>query len=179
VEAVFAKHKGRLPYDALKELVYTEAVLNETLRLHPPAPMIGRQPVEDVEITAAGKTFTIPKGCQVFVHIAAMHRDPEHWGANAEDFEPSRFLASNGVQAEAMKKRHAAAFLPFSMGPRHCVGNIFAMMEAKIILAYLVRDYRFDVTPGQKIVGEYKITWRPKNGILMRISKKQTVTPKN
>lgn len=110
------------------QLPYTVAVLHEALRLCPPAPAIGRLAMRDVVVDG----FRIPQGTNVVVACYALHRDPELWD-EPETFDPERF------SADRSEGRSRWQYLPFGAGPRSCVGDHFAMLEATLGLAAIVR----------------------------------------
>nr|XP_054759898.1 cytochrome P450 4c3-like [Lytechinus pictus] len=102
---------------------YVNCVVKESLRLMPTVPGIVRNLEDDIIVD--GKV--VPKGTSIFVNIVGVHRDPEQFPDPAR-FDPDRFLPDNSA------KRHPFAFIPFSAGPRNCIGQRFAMMEVKVIL---------------------------------------------
>ncbi|CAK1603800.1 unnamed protein product [Parnassius mnemosyne] len=118
--------------DDLPKLKYLEAVIKETLRLYPPVPHIVRKVEKDLTLPSG---VTLVKKTGVVVSIWAMHRNPKYWGPDAEKFQPNRFL--NG------RTYHPYAFMPFSNGPRNCLGYQYAMMSMKTVLATLLRNYKF------------------------------------
>ncbi|XP_065301003.1 cytochrome P450 4C1-like isoform X1 [Dermacentor albipictus] len=114
----------------MKELKYLECVIKECQRLFPSVPIIGRESVEDFKLG----DHIIPKGTTIDVFIYALHRDPEVF-PDPERFDPSRFLPEN------ISNRHSHAFIPFSAGSRNCIGQRFAAMELKIILATILWNF--------------------------------------
>jgi cytochrome P450 len=136
------------------KLAYTKSVLEEALRLYPPAWAFERQ------ATAPDRLgdFDIEKGAIVGIAPYVIHRHPAHW-ENPDAFDPSRFAA------EKSASRARYAYLPFGGGPRTCIGNHFAMMEAQIILAMIVRDHRVALDPSHEVGIDPRITLRPKTGI--------------
>lgn len=128
-----------LPLDApvtpehLLKLTYVEQVIRETLRLFPAAPYMLRFCKADTPISKC----TIPRGAIVIVSLYTMHRNKEIWGEDADEFNPDHF------SAEQMSKRNPSAFAPFSLGPRNCIGMRYAYISMKIMLATLMRHYRF------------------------------------
>jgi cytochrome P450 len=138
-------------------LVYTEQVIQEGMRLFPPAWMLARSPVADDELAG----YHIPARSLVFVSPWIIHRNPEVW-EDPEGFDPDRFAPG----ADAGRDRFA--FFPFGGGPRICIGQGFAMQEAKLMLATIVQRYRLDLVPGFRVVPETAVTLRPKYGIFMR-----------
>ena len=115
--------------DALKELKYVDCVIKEVLRLHPSAPLISREIGEDIEI----KGVAYPKNSTVVISILAMQRDERNW-TDPLTFKPERFLHADG-------QRNPFAFVPFSGGPRNCIGQRFAMMELKLTLYHLLLNF--------------------------------------
>ncbi|CAF1581794.1 unnamed protein product [Adineta ricciae] len=143
----------------LSLLTYTEAVLKESLRLHQPVPTLVRKVVEDNTLTASdGKKIHLKKGTDILVDIYGLHHSELYWSEPMK-FDPSRFTG-----------RHADTLLPFSAGPRSCIGQNFAMLEAKVMLAMLVKHFHFELVPGQKHVPEIVITMRPKYGMWTKLS---------
>src|ERR1700691_5153966 len=133
-------------------------VVREAIRLYPPAPQFGREPTHDVCI---GK-YRVPQGSLVAVNTYALQRD-ERFFADPERFDPERF-------AKGWEERIPRyAYLPFGGGPRVCIGNGFAMMEARLIVATMAQQWQLLLEPGQEIVPVQLVTVRPKNGIRMRL----------
>lgn len=133
----------RLPSaDDVSSLPLLGAVVNEALRLYPPAPNVSRVCVRDCELPCASLpagVLRIARGTVCYVPFGSIHRDAELW-PNPDAFDPSRWLPHAGDAPGAPPPRlaHPLAFLPFSVGPRNCVGSTFALLEARIILAVLV-----------------------------------------
>ena len=147
--------RGRAPAFAdLDDLPYTRAVFEEALRLYPPAWVISRKPVEDDVVGG----YRIPAGSTVLLSPYVTHRHPRLW-ANPEAFDPERFY-----QASA-RDRPAYAYFPFGGGPRKCIGNGFAMMEARLVLATLAQRYRLRLVQDRPVEIEPLVTLRPKYGI--------------
>jgi cytochrome P450 len=140
----------------LAALPYNEQVVKEAMRLYPPAPGAARQPVEDVRVG----NYTLPQGALINVSIYAAHHDPALY-PDPERFDPERFTP------EAEKARHRYAYLPFGGGPRICIGNSFAMMEARLILATMVQHTAPELVAGQTITPVQMVTVRPKDGMRM------------
>ena len=136
------------PEDVLA-LPYTQAVVNETLRLYPPAYITGREAVRDTTIGGS----PIPKGHIVLISMYTTHRDPRFF-PEPDDFRPERWL--DGLE----KRLPRGAFIPFGLGSRKCIGSSFAMMEAALLLATIARRWRFELEPGE--IGTHpSITLRP------------------
>ncbi|KAH8332680.1 hypothetical protein KR074_009140 [Drosophila pseudoananassae] len=120
-------------YEDLQKLVYLDRVLNETLRLIPPIPLIPRQVKDDFQLSNG---VLVPKGLVVAIDIFNVHRNKDHWGPDADNFNPDHFLPDN------VRERHPYAFIPFSKGKRNCIGWRYALMSAKIALAKTLRNYK-------------------------------------
>ncbi len=139
----------------LPQLKYTTQVIEEAMRMYPPAWVTDRQAAVDDEI----KGHQIPKGTMVVLAIYALHHDPKFWD-DPEVFQPERFAAEHRKQ---MNSNYS--YLPFGGGPRLCIGNSFAMMEMQLVLAYYLRKYGIQLAsqaPPQMLP---LVTLRPKNGI--------------
>ena len=152
---------GRLPNAAdVKALPYMERVLKESMRLFPPAWTTGREAVEDVEIGG----HAIPKGAQILISQWVVHRDPR-WFPNPEGFDPDRWTP------ERVKDLPRYAYFPFGGGPRICIGNHFAMMEATLILAIIIQRWQLELLPGQRLELSPSVTLRQKGpGLRVRLA---------
>jgi cytochrome P450 len=154
--------EGRTPEPTdLAKLPYTEMVIRESLRLYPPAPAVAREPVEDV--TLAG--YRIGKGSLLSVNTYALHRDARFY-TDPERYDPERF--SFGWEERIPRY----AYLPFGAGPRVCIGNAFAMMEARLILATVAQRYKLSLEPNQKVVPVQVITVKPKGPVWMKLQRR-------
>lgn len=140
------------------QLKYTRWVVDEGLRLYPPAWVIGRKPLEDIELDG----FLIPKGANILMVTYVIHRDPEYWD-EPDQFIPERFSPEN----ESGREKYC--YFPFGGGPRLCIGYQFALYEMQILLATLARKYSFALAPGFQPVMDPLITLRPKGGMKMII----------
>ena len=149
----------------LPNLPYTDMVLREALRLYPPAPGVAREPIEDV--TLGG--YVIPKGSLVNILSFAIQRDTRFF-VDPERFDPARFAPG----WEQRIPRYA--YLPFGGGPRICIGNAFAMMEARLILAVLAQRWRLTLEPNQVIRPVQLVTVRARDGIRMRLAPRRRST---
>ena len=143
-----------------KALEYTRLVLDEALRLYPPAWVFERQAIE--ADTLGG--YPIEAGSIVGILPYVMHRHPEHW-EKPDVFDPERF------RPERAAGRPRYAYLPFGGGPRFCVGNNFALLEAQLLLAMIIRDQKITLDPTHPIVVDPVITLRPKTGIMVTRSR--------
>lgn len=125
-------------YDLVMSLPYLEGVIKETLRMYPPVPRIQRRLTNAQQYNLAG--ITIEHDQMIEIPTIALHYNPVYW-PEPEVFRPERFLPENRDQLNPY------AFLPFSTGPRNCVGMRFALQESKFSLARLLLRYRFKATP--------------------------------
>ncbi len=153
---------GQAPRFAdLEQLPYTRMVFEEALRLYPPAFSLTRVAVADDRVGP----HRIPKGAMVTLSPWVTHRDPRLW-PDPERFDPDRFLP------EAVRQRHKFAYFPFGGGPRVCIGNSFALMEGRLILAALAQRYRLRLEPGHPVEPQGRITLRPRHGMPMTIEER-------
>lgn len=143
------------------KLVVTQQVLKESMRLFPPAPQIGRSALKDHMLgphkIAAGTAVTIP------IYAIQRHR---HYFPDPDRFDPTRFAPEREA---AISRYH---YMPFGAGPRICIGMAFAMMEASIILATLIRAARFEAAPGHQPEPVARVTLVPRGGMPMRVTRR-------
>jgi cytochrome P450 len=154
---------GRTPsVGDLPRLRYAEMVILESMRLYPPVYAFGRQATEEVTLGA----FRVPKGTTVIMSQWVVQRDPRFF-RGPEQFRPERW-------ADDLARRIPKfAYFPFGGGPRLCIGNTFAMMEAVLILATMAQQYQFRLMPGQRVVPRPTVTLRPARGIVGVVAKRQ------
>jgi cytochrome P450 len=148
----------------LPNLPYTEMIVREAIRLFPPAPFFGRQPIEDV--TVGG--WEIPKGSLIVVSTYALHRDRRFF-PEPEQFNPDRFAAGWEERISRF------AYLPFGGGPRVCIGNGFAMMEARLVLATVAQRCKLLLESNAEIAPKQLVTLRPSRAVRMRVEKRAEV----
>jgi cytochrome P450 len=160
-----------LTHERLNELVICDAVLQESLRLYPPAPFISRRCIREHFIGSEGhRQIRIPEGGEVLVNTYILHRREEFWPQPLE-FDYKRWMR-DPVTGLKPKLAHPFCYLPFAAGPRNCIGQNFALLEAKVMLAMLVQRCHFELEPGQKIVPDVRITMRPKYGLRAKITQR-------
>jgi cytochrome P450 len=145
-----------------RRLPYTRAVVKETMRLLPPAWIIGREAIEDVQI---GR-WTIPKGSQVLAPQSLVHVD-ERWYEKPDEFRPERWI--EGIEDDLPRY----AYFPFGGGPRVCIGNYFAMMESILVIATMAQHYEVKNVSPEPLRTTPAVTQRPATKIEMRIKKHQ------
>jgi cytochrome P450 len=150
---------GRPPRLAdLPRLSYLLQVFKESLRLYPPVYLFSRQASQPVVIGG----HALPEGTVVFTSPYTIHRRADLW-PDPLRFDPSRFTP------EAEEARPRQAFLPFSAGPRVCIGNHFALMEGPLVLATMLQHARFELLSSQPIAPEPSATLRPRGGVPVRV----------
>jgi cytochrome P450 len=139
-----------LSVEDVPRLRYTEAVVNESLRLHPPAYVLGREAIRGT--TVGG--HRVPRGWTVFLAQSILHRDPRYW------HEPDKFLPERWLDGST-KDLPKFVYFPFGGGPRICIGNTFAMMETVVVLAEVARRFHFERTDSEPLEPMPSITVRP------------------
>src|SRR3954462_3832276 len=159
VEAV--TQAGLLREAEVEALSYTRQVVQEAMRLYPPAPVVVRAATRDVSLGAD----VIQAGSPPYIPIYAIHRHQLLWD-EPDTFDPDRFAP------EAVKVRHRYAYLPFGAGPRICIGMSFALLEAVLILATLLRSVRLELRPNYVPELKQRITLRPAAGMPMRLDRR-------
>lgn len=158
---------GRPPtFDDYTRLGYTLQAFKETLRLYPPVYFFSREATTDVEIGG----HVLPRGTVVFFSPYATQRRPDLW-AEPERFDPDRFTP------EAEGSRQRLSWFPFGAGPRICIGNHFALVEGTLVLATLLGKARFELAQPGEVDVEPSATLRPRNGMPMRVHRRQRGEP--
>jgi cytochrome P450 len=142
--------------EQLDRLVYTKAVLQEAMRLRPPAGVVIRKLIRDTTLQG----HSLKAGSLAVVSIFNIHHHPDLWGV-PEAYDPERFID---------KKIDKYHFLPFGIGSRFCIGNHFAMMETTLLLAMLLRNFNFMLCTEQEPEIEMAVTVRPKGGLRLKVS---------
>ncbi|MGV1906102.1 cytochrome P450 [Agrobacterium cavarae] len=148
---------GEARPEHIGELNYLRQVFSEAMRLYPPAPIITRTALKGFKLG----DYLVPEGTVMFVPIYAVHHHAAIWN-EPEKFDPDRFLT------DATKARHRYAYMPFGAGPRVCIGNAFAVMEAVAVLAVILQKLRLrtdGITPEPLM----KVTLRPKTSLKMKV----------
>ncbi|CAH3020939.1 unnamed protein product [Porites evermanni] len=163
VESFFERRSNVLTVDDLKEFRFLECVLKESQRLFPSVPFFSRSTSEDCQLGG----YFIPKGTTIGVSTFALHRNPEVWPAPLV-FDPDRFLPGN------IQGRHPFAFLPFSAGPRNCIGQRLAFLEEKLVLAHVLRHFEIQSTQAVDDIHLcVKFVLRSKEGVFVTLVHRQ------
>jgi cytochrome P450 len=150
---------GQLPkVEHLARLTYTRMVIEEALRLYPPAWIFGRKAIVDDEIGG----YAIPAKSIIVLSPYITHRHPAFW-ENPEVFDPERFIPKHSAD------RPHFAYFPFGGGPRMCIGNNFALMEMQLILATVAQRYTLRLVPGHPVEPEAFLSLRPRYGLPMTL----------
>ncbi|WP_438000336.1 cytochrome P450 [Sorangium sp. So ce185] len=142
----------------LAKMDYAKMVIQEAMRLYPPSWLLPRVAKEDDEICG----YPVRAGATVIVSQYVMHHDPAFW-EDPERFDPERFTP------ERSASRPRYSFMPFGGGPRQCIGNLFAIMEAQILLAVLLRRLRTRLVPGRPVSPQAVTTLRPRHALTMTL----------
>uniref|UniRef100_A0A182VYB0 Cytochrome P450 n=1 Tax=Anopheles minimus TaxID=112268 RepID=A0A182VYB0_9DIPT len=136
-------------HEILKQMEYLDLVIKESQRLCPVAAVFGRKTTGPIQLDE----FVIPKGFILLLNPFTLHRKKEFWGPNADKFDPDNFLP------ERVKARHPYAYLPFSGGPRGCIGNRYAMMSLKIMLSQILKNFKLTTEiPYEKLDFKFKVS---------------------
>jgi cytochrome P450 len=153
---------GQSPtFDILRRLEYCEMVIQEAMRLFPPAYTMGREPIQPYELGG----YSIPAGSTFLISQWVLHRDPRFF-PNPEAFEPERWTES------FTKSLPPFAYFPFGGGRRLCIGKAFAMTEAILLLATIAQRFQLSLVPDHPIALLTSVTLRPKNGMKMVVRKR-------
>ena len=158
-EARAVMDPGKIYLSALKKLQVTRDVFRETLRLYPPVPMMVREATKCEHF----RDRDVKPGSQIVLSPWHLQRHERIWD-NPDGFDPARFKTDNGKQGLR------TAYMPFSAGARVCTGSSFAMAEGPLILALLVRAFRFETVPGREAMPVAHLTVRGKDGIWLRLT---------
>ncbi|XP_067134662.1 cytochrome P450 4C1-like [Centruroides vittatus] len=163
LQEIFGENTNKsITSEELKRMKYLECIIKETLRIYPPVPLIVRKNPSDIKVG----DYILPANSSLIINIYGIHHNPTVF-ENPEVFDPDRFLP------EHCEKRHPFAFVPFSAGPRNCIGQRFAMMEMKTVLANVLRHFRVkSLDHRDKIFESGDVILRPKFGIRMIIKRR-------
>lgn len=155
LDSIFHGEEREITPEDINNMKYLERVVKETLRVYTIVPGIARNLTKEIEIDG----HPIPSNVMVIMHLYELHKDPEQF-PNPDVFDPDRFLPENS------QKRHPYSFIPFSAGPRNCVGQKFGMRNSRCLVAALLRKYKVkSETSPEEVQCFNEIVLRPQNGL--------------
>ncbi|KAJ4844850.1 hypothetical protein Tsubulata_031232 [Turnera subulata] len=155
--------KGQLPdNDTLPHLKMLTMVIHETLRLYPPGAFVSREALEETQVG----DIVVPKGVCLWTLIPSLHRDPEIWGPDANEFKPERF--SEGVSKAC---NYPGTYIPFGLGPRTCLGKKFATVQLKVLLSMILSKFKFTLSPNYRHCPAYRMIVEPGQGVQILLQK--------
>ncbi|MFJ8061464.1 cytochrome P450 [Streptomyces sp. NPDC096142] len=154
-------------YDQVAKLRYVRRVLDESLRLWPTAPAYAREAIRDTELAG---THPMRRGAWALILTPMLHRAPEVWGPDAEEFDPDRF------DAKAVRSRAPHTFKPFGTGARACIGRQFALHEATLVLGLLLRRYELRPEPTYRLRVTERLTLMPE-GLRLHLDRRTASAP--
>ncbi|HTK03977.1 MAG TPA: cytochrome P450 [Candidatus Eisenbacteria bacterium] len=161
-EAVAAFGAGVPTFETMRRLPFSRWTIMEAMRLYPPVWLFARTATADLDLPSGHRVYA---GDNILICPYTLHRDPVLW-PDPEKFDPERFSEARSAG------RHRTAYVPFSAGPRQCIGNEFALMEAAIILSMTCRDWRLGFARARAPEPEPSVTLRPKDGMPMTLTRR-------
>ncbi|XP_025830141.1 probable cytochrome P450 6a23 [Agrilus planipennis] len=164
VTSVLERHNGVITYEALIEMEYLNRVIDETLRKYPAVSILFRKCAQDYHVE--GTNITIEKGVIACISILGIHMDPEYY-PNPEVFDPERFTEIN------KSKRPPCTYLPFIEGPRNCIALKFGLLQVKLALANILKNFKFSINSktGIPVMDSKAFTYRFSSDIYVDFEK--------
>jgi cytochrome P450 len=153
---------GLIDYESLSKMKMVTMVIQEALRLYPPAAFVSREALDETRIGH----ISVPKGVCTWTLIPTLHRDPDIWGSDANEFKPERF--ANGVSSACNIPQ---TYIPFGLGPRLCLGRNFAMVQLKLVLALVVSKFTFTLSPKYRHSPDFRMIVEPGHGVHILIQR--------
>lgn len=154
---------GDIPtFEEVGELQFSRQVIEEALRLYPPVWLYSRTAVADDKVGS----YDIPAGTNIFITPYYLHRHPDYW-VEPEKFTPDRF------SPDEVKKRHKFVFIPFSAGPRRCIGDYFSIVEMQIHLGTMAKKFKLEFVNENPVELDPQVNLRSKYNIMMKLTKRQ------
>ncbi|KAL0389181.1 UNVERIFIED_CONTAM: cytochrome [Sesamum calycinum] len=155
--------KGQtVDYDMIRKMKQLTMVINESLRLYPPVTVVSREAFKDMKFG----NIDVPKGMNVWTYVLTSHTDPEIWGPDAYEFNPERF--ANGITG-ACKFPHL--YMPFGVGPRVCLGQNLALVELKVLIALILSNFSFTLSPSYVHSPALSLVIEPGHGVNLYVKK--------
>uniref|UniRef100_A0A2N9FED0 Cytochrome P450 n=1 Tax=Fagus sylvatica TaxID=28930 RepID=A0A2N9FED0_FAGSY len=155
--------KGQNPNaDMLRKMKQLTMVIHESLRLYPPVAVVSREAFKDMKFG----DIHVPKGVNLWTLVLTLHTDPEIWGPDAYNFNPDRF--ANGITGAC---KHPHLYMPFGVGPRVCLGQNLAMIELKILIALILSNFSFSLSPSYSHSPALTLVIEPKHGVNLLVKK--------
>ena len=159
----FPNKDSKLDKDSIEKLRYLDTVLKESLRLLPAVPLVGRKTLDEFELNG----LVVPSGVTFIINFYSLHRKKEFWGADADQFNPERF------SKEQESQREPNIFLPFSSGPRNCIGKHYATSAMKIFLIKFLKNYKVSTDlKYEELRLKADITLKVCNDIILKVVKR-------
>ena len=163
LDSIFQGSDRKATIKDIQEMKYLDRCIKEALRLYPSVSFIGRLTSETIHLDE----YEVPAGTTIGIHIYHLHRD-ERYFPDPEKFDPDRFLPEN------IAKRHPYSYIPFSAGPRNCIGQKFAMFEEKAIISDILRKFKIKSADKREEVRIWHgLISRPRNGLRLFLEKRQ------
>lgn len=166
IEEIFGRDpREEIVYGKLNDLKYLEGVIKESMRLYPPVPMFGRESQEELKMSCGR---TLPVGSNITLCPSMVHSDPEVF-PDPEEFQPERFVYKDSKAAEA----RGFTYIPFSAGPRGCIGQRLAMLEMKIVTVRVLQSLTLQLPKDHQAVQvTSELVLKPRNGIKLLVSRR-------
>lgn len=137
-------------------------VINETLRLYPPVTVVSREVFKDMRFG----NIDVPRGINLWTFVLSLHTDPKIWGPDAYEFKPDRF--ANGITGAC---KIPQMYMPFGVGPRVCLGQNLALVELKVLMALVVSNFSFALSPSYVHSPVLSLVIEPRNGVDLYVKK--------
>ncbi|CAH1271250.1 CYP4F12 [Branchiostoma lanceolatum] len=163
-ELLSGRDDDTIEWDDLNKLTFLTMCMKESMRLHGPVPAISRTTTEDTVIDGV----PIPKDTYLMINMYALNHNPDVWGPDHMEFDPNRF------HPDRIKGMDSHAFIPFSAGPRNCIGQNFALNEEKVLLGRLLHKFTFELDPAHPVEKDLPTVMKAKDGMWMKVKAKKT-----
>ncbi|XP_035682671.1 cytochrome P450 4F2-like [Branchiostoma floridae] len=152
------KDDEELTWQDVSKLKYLAMCVKEAMRLYPPVPIVSRRTTRDFDLMG----HRLPAGATLNINTWCLHHNRAVWGEDFMEYKPDMFSSEN------MKKMDAYAFIPFSAGPRNCIGQNFALNEEKVVIARILHRYKVELVPDHHVAPVLELVTRAVNGIKVK-----------